>query len=268
MSSDAPPVPVCVKVPCMDTVVPKFQILDQVLDLTEFQDMDNLVVNDAEEGIKTIFEKYVARDEEALLEVHSGKWYSETYHHLVVNPCKDWLFPLILYIDKTGTDAMQWFPLEPLMFTTSVLRRQIRERSSAWRHLGFVPPYDESGASPEKTLQAFHACLEVLLCDLLALQRSPPLVEFTFRGTKVRKRLLLPVAFIIGDQQSQDKHCGRKPINAGGAGRIHRRCMCSSMAVSKGGCQMVSKTDIDALLQVCHQQDVAVEGFKSSSRKG
>ena len=32
---------------------------------------------------------------------------------------------------------------------------------------------------------------------------------------------------VLGDQLAQDTHCGRMKQNSGGAGRIHRNCMCS-----------------------------------------
>jgi hypothetical protein len=76
-----------------------------------------------------LFEKYLSPPGEELLEVHSGQWYSDTYDEFITNPASDWLFPLIFYMDKTGTDAMQQFPLEPVMFTTSLLKRSVREKT-------------------------------------------------------------------------------------------------------------------------------------------
>ena len=46
----------------------------------------------------------------------------------------------------------------------------------------------------------------------------------------------------MGDQKSQDKLCGRKNMNTGGAGRIHRGCMCSfhEASNSKKECKPVT----------------------------
>jgi hypothetical protein len=265
----SPPLPTCVKVEAHGgALVPKFSLLDQICDLmqsVEFQDMENLVVMDPSNPL-SLFEKYIPNDEQVLLEVHSGHWYDSTYENMVQNPEHDWLFPLIFYIDKTGTDAMQRYPLEPLMVTTSVLKREVREKSSAWRHIGFVPPCDDPEATPEDLMQYFHRCLEVLLADLVGLQQCPPTVEVNICGLKVQKRLLLPVAFVMGDQLSQDKHCGRKAINSGGAGKIHRRCMCSSLSACSTTkvCVPASKADIEKLVDLANQKKEDLEALVDS----
>ena len=255
----APPLPENIQV-LGGPEIPRFPFLGQILDLlnsTDFQESKNLVVNSNK---ATIFGKFIPAENESLLEINSGKWYSDTYDKLVKDPANEWLFPLIFYIDKTGTDAMQRFPLEPLMVSTANIRQSEREKASAWRHVGFVPPFDlPSGTKQshfaEENLQMFHKCLAVLLEDLATLQRERPVVNFTLDGIEYRKTLVLPVAFVMGDQLSQDKHCGRRAVNAGGAGRIHRRCMCSSLNASntKSQCQAVNKHDIDAIVSLALQ---------------
>jgi hypothetical protein len=248
----APPIPKSVEITKINAFVPCFSILDQIMDLiasADFQNLDNLVVND---DPTALFGKFDTPDGSSLLEVNSGRWYSDTYDQLIKDPATEWLFPLILYVDKTGTDALQRFPLEPLMFTTSNLKREVRERASSWRHLGFVPPYDNAGAKPQQTMQAFHDCLEVLLEELLQLQETPPTIDFILDGIVTTKKLILPVAFVMGDQLSQDKLCGRKAANSGGAGRIHRRCMCSALSASStcSPCTPVSKQEIEQLVNI------------------
>jgi len=234
------------------TTFPKFSILSQLKDLINsslFQELGNLSMSNKEDA-STLFQKFNCTDEDRNLEVHSARWYSDTYARLVENPEHDWLFPLIFYIDKTGTDANQRFPLEPLMVTTSVLKRSAREKSESWRHLGFIPTCDDPQASAEESLEHFHLCLSKILDELIELQRNPPELVFSIGGITYTKRLLLPVAFVMGDQMSQDKLCGRKAINAGGAGRIHRGCMCSQLHASspRGGiCQRVNKENLLAL---------------------
>jgi hypothetical protein len=111
---------------------------------------------------------------------------------------------------------------------------------------------DDAGASAEKKLQGFHSCLAALLEELVELQKNPPIVEFTVGGIKFTKKLIIQVAFVMGDQLSQDKLCGRKAVNSGGAGRIHRRCMCSSLKASDtcSSCKTVSKSEIDRLVDI------------------
>jgi Plavaka transposase len=253
----ATPLPTCVDVPLSRSCLPKFLFLEQLQDLmssSEFTSTSNLVVNIHKEP-SCWFGKYVTPAGQEQLEVHSGSWYNRTYDELITNPHLDLLMPIIFYIDKTGTDVMQRFPLEPLMFSTTLLKREIREKASAWRHLGFVPPCDDAAATAESSMQSFHNCLSTLLSGLVELQRNPPTVEFSVDNRSFRKRLLLPVAFVIGDQLSQDKHCGRKSVNGGGAGRAHRQCMCSCLNASatSSPCKPVRKDVIDELTRICHQ---------------
>ena len=216
-----------------------------------FQELDNLVVSDNND-LSTLFQKFQCKDEDINLEVHSAKWYSDTFAKLVLNPELDWLVPLIFYIDKTGTDANQRFPLEPLMVTTSLLKKSVRENSDAWRHLGFLPTCDDPQASAEESLKHFHLSLSKILDDLIELQRNPPVIEFSIGGIVYKKQLLLPVAFIMGDQMSQDKLCGRKAINAGGAGRIHRGCMCSQLHASSPCGGICKRVDKKRILELTH----------------
>jgi hypothetical protein len=115
------------------------------------------------------------------------------------------------------------------MFTTSLLKRSVREDDNAWKHLGFIPPCDNAGSSPEETMQYFHNCLAGLLQEPILYQQFPPKIQFSICGKTFWKRLILSVAFVIGDQMSQDKLFGRKAVNAGGAGHIHRGCNCSQL---------------------------------------
>lgn len=268
LGDQSPPLPISVAItPDRRTELAKFSILAQIKDLmasTDFQILDNLVVNQ-DSSIR--FQKYVTPANEDMLEVNSGQWYVDTYDEMVKDIENEWLFPLIFYIDKTGTDALQRFPLEPLMLTTSVLKRAIREKASAWRHVGFVPPCEDATASPEETMQYFHKCLEILLEDLIQLQRSPPEVQISINGLTVKKRLILPVAFVMGDQPSQDKHCGRKAAYCVGAGRIHRQCMTSSLSACSTSqpCCAVSRTNVHKLADLARLTLAELNGIVNVS---
>ena len=158
-------------------------------------------------------------------EVLGTEWYQKT-HAKFVKEANDFLLPLIFYVDETGTNAFRRYPLEPLMFTFAILRKHMREKSSSWRHAGFVPKVGDYDTSVEG-LQMYHDILAEILAELPDLQANPPIVELNLGGMKKRVRLILQVAFVMGDQKSQDKLCGRKNSNNGGAARIHRGCMCS-----------------------------------------
>jgi hypothetical protein len=239
--------------------VPKFNLLEQIIDLLKsilFDDVGNLCVN---LPLSERFSRYKATTADSQSEVFASRWYQETHSEFVSDHDLEFLLPLIFYIDETGTDAFQRYPLEPLMFTFAIIRRHMREKSSSWRHAGFVPKVTDYDTS-EEGLQKYHDFLAEILADVKVLQADPPIVELNLGGIKKRVKLLLEVSFVMGDQKSQDKLCARKNSNNGGAGRIHRGCMCSfphgSNASNK--CQPVSKDILDQL------RDIAFEGKDDS----
>jgi len=94
--------------------------------------------------------------------------------HMNFNPETDIMLPIILYLDKTGTDVLQRYSLEPLLFTTAALNRESRENRFFWRHLGFIPS-SKSTEDSKESLQFYHQCLEVILSGLKSAQHCPPL---------------------------------------------------------------------------------------------
>jgi hypothetical protein len=212
--------------------VPHFDILSQIRDLLGsfvFNDLNNLCVNmDREQRYKV----FTATDDDKFVEMCAQKWYKQTYTEFVKDPQKQFLLPLIFYIDETGTDVFQRYPLEPLMFTFGILRNFIRERSSSWRHAGFIPKVAKAKSAIE-SLQLYHDCMAMVLSTLKPLQDDPPLEWLQFGDEPpVQKELILQVCFLMGDQKSQDNIVGRKLNNSGWAGRSHRGCMCSGPSSS------------------------------------
>jgi hypothetical protein len=239
--------------------VPKFNLLEQIIDLLKsilFDDVDNLCVNLTP---SERFSLYKATATDSFSEVFASRWYRETHSTFVTDGDLEFLLPLIFYIDETGTDAFQRYPLEPLMFTFAIIRRHMREKSSSWRHAGFVPKVSDYDTSVEG-LQMYHDFLAAILSDVKELQANPPTIELNLGGMKKRVKLILEVSFVMGDQKSQDKLCGRKNSNNGGAGRIHRGCMCSFPHGSNPStkCQPVSKDILDRL------RDIVFEGREDS----
>jgi hypothetical protein len=114
------------------------------------------------------------------------------------------------------------------MFSLGLLQRKTREKESSWQHLGFIPCRSDKkkqkhivGHQAEQALAFTHECLSILLADIVAAQQEPPLLNLNLFGKNYNVRLILEVAFVIGDQLSQDTHCCRKKSNSGGAGRAH-----------------------------------------------
>ena len=96
-----------------ETVVEKVDVagpLDpraRILDLLSDQELfGNLLIN-PEDPIRGV--------EEFL----DGTWYPQTLSRLQQEPNQDteFILPVILYLDKTGTSDWQHYPLEPVVFT-------------------------------------------------------------------------------------------------------------------------------------------------------
>jgi hypothetical protein len=101
------------------------------------------------------------------------------------DPNLDFFVGVMLYGDRMGTFINQHYPLEPWMFTLTMLHRAAQEKATSWRHLGFLPlqdyftsqqlHYKEEGAlSSEEKLQQYHDYTATLLHDLkVACERKP-----------------------------------------------------------------------------------------------
>ena len=162
------------------------------------------------------------------------------------------MLPLILYLDKTGTDVLQRYSLEPLLFTVANLKRESRECRRFWRHLGFIPS-SKSIENSKESLQFYHLCLQQILAGLKHAQRNRPLIRV--KQTDGSQSLLhahVPIMIITGDQLSQDTLCCRRKANAGGAGRVHRSCMCSFTSTDdpQSTCQSVPKALLQKIIPI------------------
>ena len=255
---------VCREIPSYE--VCWFSFLEQAKDLLSsniFNHLPNLHVHTEHDKR---FLHFTPENDNRYTDVLCSRWYKETVKKYIDDPVFDiessndyFILPVILYCDKTGTDVNQRFPLEPWMFTFAVLRFIAREKSSSWRHLGFIPHltgYDSAQAG----VQLYHRCLSVLLKELKHLQEHPPLLDIKLGDRTERRRVLFPIAYIIGDNKSQDNLCGRRMISKGPAGRIHRSCMCSSLTTlnnigrnHQGACTPVSSSVISELQQAAQQ---------------
>ena len=255
-------------------LIPKYSLHDQLEDLLSsdyFQDLQCCAVN-RDPLIR--FQQYIPPEEEGIGEVLGANWYRRTYREKIGDSptyvditsgkiYHNWLFPICVYNDKTGVGAMEGkYTLEPLMISTTVIRRDYRQKDDAWRHLGFIPNYHhvtkeeekENGAAKSVTL--FHEILGLLLGDLADLQNHPPLMTLNLFREEVNVRPILVVAFVMGDQLSQDQHCARKKSNSGGASRVHRACMSSFISacrVDDEQCHPLEKLKIETLYNIIKQ---------------
>lgn len=159
-------------------------------------------------------------------ELWNTRWMKDTYDLMVTDPDSEILIPIILYMDKTGTDSYQRYSLEPVLFSIANLDNSSRQKDRAWRHMGFMGDTSHIEDS-HKSLQFYHSCLAAILDELKKFQETPSDIYVWLNGKMKLMTPKTPVMIVMGDQLSQDTLCGRMKVNSGGACRVHRGCMCS-----------------------------------------
>ena len=204
-------------------------------------------------------------------ELWNTRWMINTfqYGHRDFSMEHDVMLPVIIYMDKTGTDAYQRYSLEPVLFSLGSIPREKREGRRSWRHLGFVPSNKHVEKSLPK-LQFYHNCLQAILEELKIAQKEHPRVRIKQHGGVVLElRARLPIVVVMGDQLSQDTLCARLKVNAGGACRIHRSCMCSYLSVDDPAmtCMSVSKHTLDHMTHRALLSDAQISSLTDGSRQ-
>jgi hypothetical protein len=78
---------------------------------------------------------------------------------------------------------MQRHALEPIMFTLTILTRDVQQNcEKAWRHLGFIPDLDKIIGADKSTsndpfhrgqsIRNYHKCLDFVFEELIKLQKD------------------------------------------------------------------------------------------------
>jgi hypothetical protein len=209
-------------------------------------------------------------------ELWNTQWMCDTFAmepYVEFDAKNDIMLPIILYMDKTGTDVNQRYSLEPVLFTIASIPREHRESRHSWRHVGFVPQKQQCSEDESTSdLQFYHHCLSYLLDGLREAQKKPPRVIVKQKnGDMVERRAFLPVMVVMGDQLSQDTLCGRMKSNSGGAGRVHRNCMCSYLNIDDPyhQCKQVNLSQLQLLVSCAtiSDDDISSQPITSSTVK-
>jgi len=223
-----------------------FDFKDQVYDLLHnpdtFGNMENLI------GTHRMDDPFnsapIEHNDGRVDEIMDGQWYKDTYEECkaIAGDEPFVVYPVIMYMDKTGTDVYNRSGLEPLLFTLCNLNRSCRNRYAAWRMLGINANLDAK-SSAQKSKQRggrigkgrptrnYHTCLKTLIESYMKHQgRDEPIRMFVRFGNQVAmRRVFFPFAFIIGDSQSQDKVCGRYLAYT----NVQRTCRCCDVPPEK-----------------------------------
>jgi hypothetical protein len=240
------------------------QLMDLLHDDSIFGNLDNLDVNP-----DNPYGRYISGNDE-FDEVNSAYWYGQAYDHCIKDDMNEMLFPIIMYIDKTGTDALQRHALEPLLFTTSVISWKRRQDIKSWRPLGFVPDLCGTSSATKQvesrgcSVRNYHKCLRTILESFVNAQKDGLVVELRLGNTVKLVRLRIPLAFIINDGKSGDAICGRYGQYA--TGRISRHCYTEVCDCDDGThyCEYILHGDIKDMVSKAHcmedEADDSAEG--------
>ncbi len=147
-------------------------------------------------------------------DINDGSCYKQAFIKYCKDPKKDVMCPIILFIDKTHTDAKGNQTLEPVCMTLGIFNATTRNKESAWRIIGFIPSSSTITGRKLTSSQKrsdYHAMLQVVLAPLEQLQKCHGLAfDMTYKNTKLSVSLKIPILFICGDSEGQDKLVGRR----------------------------------------------------------
>jgi hypothetical protein len=110
--------------------------------------------------------------------------------------------------------------LEPFLFTTALIRRDVRNNPRSWRPAGFIPDLDAKSSAEKafinrknqgETAQSYHLALGHILKGFEEMQRSGMTTWMQVGNHRKLFRLRPVVAFIIGDGKSADMLALRLP---------------------------------------------------------
>ena len=168
-----------------------------------------------------------------LSELTACKWYFDTYMLKCVKG-KDVLVPIILFMDKTHTSDNGNLKQEPVLFTLGIFNLATRCRPEAWRPLGYIPNLTSltDHVDPVDKLEDYHQILSLVLSGLAHSQSKNGLKwRFNVNNKQHITTLRLEVAMVLGDNEGQDKLCGRYSMRTGKVKMLCRYCKCPTKEI-------------------------------------
>jgi hypothetical protein len=142
-------------------------------------------------------------------DISTGIVYQKAKKEYLTQP-NDVLCPIIFFIDKTHTDVNGRLCLEPIRFTIGIFNRETRNNPRAWRSLGYI--HDQAQMKKVTPLQKaidYHHMMEVILEEFKQCQSEGMNWQLKLSNETFDVNFKIPVLFIIGDTEGQDKICGR-----------------------------------------------------------
>ncbi len=173
----------------------------------------------------------IDKSKHMLGDLNTGKRYHDTYHLRCNVNGRDFLFPLLIFQDKTHHDKKGNLCLEPLLLGFAGLDYRTRMKPDAWRPLGFVPNQNVHpvAKTPEGKLSDVHVVMKHILGGVLKLQKSDIRwrIPLPLKGCQIGAVLKIPILNLLGDNEGLDKIAGHLTNKTNVAG-VCRKCQVPS----------------------------------------
>ncbi|MGL4757811.1 MAG: hypothetical protein ACRCXZ_00605, partial [Patescibacteria group bacterium] len=169
-------------------------------------------------------------DNGILSDINDGYCYKDAYSFYCPETEKDVLCPLILFIDKTHIDIKGNLTLEPVCLTLGIFNQNTRNKEEAWRIIGYIPSTISISTQKLESYEKqsdYHSMMEVVLAPVIQLQKNHSITwNLNYGAESYEVSLKIPVLFITGDSEGQDKIVGRRLVysNLRNAAHICRYC--------------------------------------------
>ena len=209
----------------------------------------DLVIHDARQALYSLLTDKVLMQDDNLLfdgdtpfgpppedtsilgDINTCDRYRECYASMCTGP-NDVLCPLFLFADKTHTTENGNLCMEPVSLTHGLINRATRNKTEAWRPLGYVK---NQGVLPKvkSSLKAqdYHFMMDAILESLVKLQETGGIAwRLKYKGVEYDVILKIVVLFVIADNEGHDKLCGRYLSSL--ARRLCRYCDCPIADIS------------------------------------
>ena len=155
------------------------------------------------DSLEDIDDAYIFKD------INTGRRFITAWHQLCAGD-RHMLVPLIIFIDKTHTDAHGKLVLEPVSMTLGIFNWQTRLSPQAWRSLGTIPnesTYHTANSSLGK-VSDWHVMVKVITDGIRRLSLGSWEYDLKYDEQQHSVVLRMPLLYIIGDTEGHDKMCG------------------------------------------------------------
>ena len=182
-----------------------------------------------------MFQEKYTLESNILDELHTGTVCRDSIKESCQHP-NDVFMGIVLYIDGTNLGNFTNAKLEPVMFSLSIFNRETRNKSYAWRPLGYLKrPVDNIKGHGEhaddlkgRNNRNYHRALRLILKDLIRVQKDGGILCDLVIGEHINKNMRLKVKLVcvVGDCEGADDLCSRYASHSANVISLCRYCNC------------------------------------------